>query len=78
MTGVGYMTRKAALLITPSMEISLVEGGTKVRFLSVTKVKTFDVTLPLDGKSSLLGQLTYWYTAGTLPVHHWYTTGTCN
>jgi len=47
--GVGYMTRKAALLITPSMEISLVEGGTKVRFLSVTKVKTFDVTLPLDG-----------------------------
>jgi len=47
--GIGYMTRKAALMITPTLEISLNEDKTKLRFLSITKVKTFDVTLPLDG-----------------------------
>jgi len=47
--GIGYMTRKAALMITPTLEISLNEDKTKVRFLSITKVKTFDVTLSLDG-----------------------------
>jgi len=47
--GIGYMTRKAALLITPTMDISLNQDKSAVRFLSVTKVKTFDVTLSLDG-----------------------------
>jgi len=47
--GVGYMTRKAALLITPTLEITLNEDKSAVRFLSITKIKTFDVTLKLDG-----------------------------
>jgi len=47
--GINVFTRKAALLITPTLEITLNEDKTNVRFLSVTKLKTFDVTLPLDG-----------------------------
>ena len=46
------MTRKAALLITPTLEITLNEDKSAVRFLSITKIKTFDVTLKLDGNSA--------------------------
>merc|ERR1712180_578814 len=49
--GIGLLTRKAALLVTPTMEISLNESKTSVRFFSQTKIKTFDVTLPLDGST---------------------------
>ena len=35
------MTRKAALLITPTLEITLNEDKSAVRFLSITKIKTF-------------------------------------
>lgn len=47
--GVGYILRKAALLVTPEMDISLNEDKTAVRFYSFTKIKTFDVTLKLHG-----------------------------
>ena len=44
------MVRKAALMITPTIEISLSEDQRQVKFFSQTKVKTFDITFRLDGE----------------------------